>query len=257
MLRIATIFTALLLLATAGAAMAFSASVDPRPPAVRVGPPLVRRSRATGRIEGSVVLSPSLVSRRARFRVYAERGVGAQPPTRVDGDERRNVVVYLDTAADDALLLAGRRKHVAIRQADERFVPHVLAVVRGTTVDFPNDDVVYHNVFSLSRARTFDLGRFATRSSKAVTFPASGTVQVFCHIHSDMSAVVLVLDSPWFGMPDAHGDYAIDDVPPGDYTIVGWHERIRPIAQHVRVRAGETTRLDFDIPLPPIQAAAR
>jgi hypothetical protein len=73
---------------------------------------------------------------------------------------------------------------------------------------------------------------------------------VFCHIHSDMSAVVLVLDNPYFAVPSDAGRYVIDGVPPGDYTVMGWHERIKPIARTVRVVAGETVRLDFNIPIP-------
>jgi hypothetical protein len=138
-------------------------------------------------------------------------------------------------------------------QRDERFAPHVLPVLQGTTVDFPNDDDVYHNVFSLSSAAGkggFDLGRYPKGASKSWTFDKAGTVQVFCHIHSDMSAVVLVLPNPFFASPDDAHRFAIDDVPDGDYTIVGWHERIRPITRKIHVAAGQTTTVDFNIPLP-------
>jgi hypothetical protein len=83
-----------------------------------------------------------------------------------------------------------------------------------------------------------------------VTFDKDGVVQVFCHIHSDMSAVILVLENAFFAQPARDGRYAIEDVPPGEYTVVGWHERIKPVARTVRVVAGETARLDFNIPLP-------
>lgn len=135
-------------------------------------------------------------------------------------------------------------------QRDEQFLPHVLPVTLGATVDFPNGDDIYHNVFSLSSAKTFDLGRFSKGTSKNIVFDKSGTVQVFCHIHSDMSAVVLVLDNPYFAIPSDAGRYVIDGVPPGEYTVVGWHERIKPITRAVRVVSGETVRLDFNIPIP-------
>jgi hypothetical protein len=80
-------------------------------------------------------------------------------------------------------------------------------------------------------------------------------VQVFCHIHSDMSAVVLVLDNPFFTIPVAPGRYAIDGVPAGEYRLVAWHERIKPIVRTVRVRAGQTTILDLNVPLPPLTDA--
>src|SRR5687767_5133680 len=201
---------------------------------------------ATGRIEGDVVISSALSSRRPRFRIYSEPGSGGRPPA-AESDEIRNVVLYVQGAAVPDTV---RPTNALMGQDDERFTPHVLPVLRGSTVDFPNADDVFHNVFSLSSARTFDLGRYPRGSAKSVTFEKSGVVQVFCHIHSDMSAVVLVLDNPHFAVPSSAGRYVIDDVPPGEHTVVGWHERIKPVSRTVKVVAGRTTRLDFNIPLP-------
>ncbi len=147
------------------------------------------------------------------------------------------------------------RIRASIAQRDERFSPHVLPVMLGTSVEFPNEDDVYHNVFSLSSAagvngRGFDLGRYPKGSSRSVTFGRPGVVQVGCHVHSDMSAFVLVLSNPFFASPGEDHRYVLEDVPEGDYTIVGWHERIKPIVRHVRVIAGQTSTLDFNIPLP-------
>ena len=142
---------------------------------------------------------------------------------------------------------SARRNEMA--QSDERFTPHVLPVVAGAQVDFPNRDDIYHNVFSLSRTRTFDLGRYPRGSSKSVTFPKTGIVQVFCHIHSDMSAVVMVLPNAFYATPHSAGRFMIDNVPAGDYTIIGWHERTKSVAQHVHVRAGQTTPIRFSLPL--------
>jgi plastocyanin len=204
------------------------------------------RAPATGRIEGEVVISTALSNRRPRFRIYSDPGPGSRPPA-TETNEIRNVVLYVQNApATDADPSA----HASMTQDDERFVPHVLPIVRGTTVEFPNADDVFHNVFSLSSARTFDLGRYPKGSAKSVTFDQSGIVQVFCHIHSDMSAIVLVLDNPYFAQPALTGRYTIENVPPGEYTVVGWHERIKPVRRTVKVVAGETARLDFDIPLP-------
>jgi plastocyanin len=171
--------------------------------------------------------------------------------------EFANVVIYLDSVPtpDDAV---GAPHRFVMQQQGEAFVPHVLAVLRGSTVAFPNEDPVFHNVFSLSSARTFDLGRYPKGTSKSVRFDRPGPVQVFCHIHSDMSAVVLVLDNPFFTVPAPPGRYTIDDVPAGEYRLVAWHERIKPIVRRVRVRGGETTTLDLDVPLPtPVEASGR
>jgi plastocyanin len=203
-----------------------------------------RPRAATGRIEGGVLLSSTLTARRPRFRIYSDPGPGSRPPARAN-DEMHNVVIYVQKAPWQE----GAEVHAAIKQDDEQFSPHILPVARGTTVEFPNDDVVFHNVFSLSGLKTFDLGRYPKGASKSVQFEKTGIVQVFCHIHSDMSAVVLVLDNPFFAVPD-NAHYVIDNVPPGDYTIVGWHERIKPVTRTVHVVAGETTKIDFNIPIP-------
>jgi plastocyanin len=218
--------------------------------------------RATGRIEGSVVVSTALATRRPDYRIYADPGTGSIAPAQSRdrlADELHNVVIYLD--GDSATLPASRERaernrHGSMAQHNERFVPHVLAVLRGAVVEFPNDDNVYHNVFSLSRdaapnGKGFDLGRYPKGSSKSWTFEIPGTVQVFCHIHSDMSASVLVLSNPYFASPNDDHKFAIDDVPEGDYTIVGWHDRATKVVKRVHIVAGQTTAVDFNIPLPP------
>lgn len=213
--------------------------------------------RATGRIEGTVVISASLTARRPQFRPYADPGAGSLPPAPPKNPiaaEVKNVVVFLETDSARRLVVSQPegRGRASMAQRDERFVPHVLPVLQGATVDFPNEDDVYHNVFSLSSAagRGFDLGRYPKGTSRSVTFSKPGIVQVFCHIHSDMSATVYVLSNPFFASPSEDHRYVIDDVPEGDYTIVGWHERIVPISKRVHVTAGQTTTLDFNIPLP-------
>ena len=214
--------------------------------------PATRRGSAT--VSGRIEVSRALTARRPRFRIYADPGASVAPPAREDAtaDERRNIVVYIERVP--GATTAGTRR-ASMRQHSERFVPHVLPVVRGTTVDFPNDDPLYHNVFSLSRARSFDLGRYPRGHSRAATFDRAGAVQVFCHIHADMSAVVLVLENPYFAIPDATGEYVIPDLPPGDYTLVAWHERIRPIRHALHVADGQRARVDFRIPLPAVDAA--
>jgi len=210
------------------------------------------RARRAGRVEGTVVISKSLSAHRPRFRIYAGDGAALMPPAGDTVDERRNVVLYLVPAAAaasdaDAGSVAD---HAVVRQRDERFAPHVVVVRRGATVDFPNEDAVFHNVFSLSSAKEFDLGRYPRGSSKSLVFERPGVVQVFCHIHADMSAIVLVLENSLFAQPDSSGRFVIDDVPPGEYTVVGWHERIRPVTHVIRVQAGHTSAIDFNIPLP-------
>lgn len=140
-----------------------------------------------------------------------------------DVQDLRRGLVYLDTAPRAAFdeREPGR---VVMDQRNERFVPHLLAVMVGTWVDFPNSDLTYHNVFSLSRAQRFDLGRYAAGRSKAVRMDRPGVVRVFCDIHSHMSAFVVVFNHPFFDVTDVDGRFELPSVPAGSYTLVGWYE---------------------------------
>jgi plastocyanin len=212
-------------------------------------------AQATGRIDGTVTLSRSLASRRIRFRIYSDPGKGATPPSQPApdlADEYGNVVLYLESDREGALSLApsNHPDKPTMTQKDERFIPHVLPILAGTTVEFPNEDEVFHNVFSLSGPRAFDLPKYPAGSSRSVTFGKPGIVNVFCHIHSDMSAVIFVLDNPFFSTPSREGSFSLDGVPPGEYTLVAWHEHIKPVRRKVRVVAGQATTVNFNIPLP-------
>jgi hypothetical protein len=138
---------------------------------------------------------------------------------------------------------------VAIRQLDEEFLPHVAAVTTGSTVEFPNEDLVFHNVFSLSSAATFDLGRYPQHASKSRVFKKSGIVKVFCHLHSHMSAIVRVFDHPYFTTPGTDGRFEIDGLEPGRHEVVAWHERVGESTLSLVVAANETTDANFALPL--------
>lgn len=171
--------------------------------------------------------------------------LGGRPPHGVP-DVRRGLV-YLDVAPRAAF--DDREPGRAVMdQKDETFRPRLLAVPTGTTVDFPNSDSTYHNVFSLSRARRFDLGRYAAGKSKAVRFDRPGIVRVFCDIHSHMSAFVVVFSHPYFRVTDADGRFRIDRVPPGTYTVVGWYEGEARAQQSVTVTAGGVADIELLVP---------
>ena len=135
----------------------------------------------------------------------------------------RRSVVYLESAPSLAFPDAEPQR-ATMDQRNERFVPHVLAITVGTTVDFPNSDNTYHNVFSLRGPRPFDLGRYAAGRSKSVRFDRPGIVRVFCEIHSHMSAFILVFNHRYYAVTGADGRYQINRVPPGRYTLVAWNE---------------------------------
>jgi plastocyanin len=168
------------------------------------------------------------------------------PPPREIPDPRRTVV-YLETAPA-AALESREPMRARMDQRNETFLPHVLAVDVGTIVDFPNNDTTYHNVFSLSKTRKFDLGRYARGKSKPMRFERSGVVRVFCDIHSHMSAFILVFSHPYYAKAEADGRYRIDNVPPGTYTVSAWHEGETRETKTVTVPAqGGDVDLDFTV----------
>jgi len=104
------------------------------------------------------------------------------------------------------------------------FLPHVLAVPAGSTVNFPNEDPIAHNLFSLTPGNTFDLGLYRRGGGKAHEFETAGTVNVYCNVHPNMSAVVHVMSTPYYGFADPNGNYSFD-VPAGRYRVLAWNEQ--------------------------------
>src|SRR5215813_11255348 len=136
------------------------------------------------------------------------------------------VVIRLDPV--DRPAPASPPRHIDMLQRNKQFVPHVVALSVGSTVDFPNVDPIFHNAFSNFSGQPFDIGLYAPRTSRSVTFRTPGIVRVFCNIHSTMSAVIAVVNSPWFAVSQAGGKYVISNVPAGDYVLRLFHERALP-----------------------------
>jgi len=110
-------------------------------------------------------------------------------------------------------------------QKDKTFTPHVLPIRVGTSVDFPNFDPIFHNAFSNYNGKIFDVGLYPPGKSRRVTFATPGIVRVFCNIHANMSAVIVVLNTPYFEATQQNGKFQFNDIPPGDYTLHFFHER--------------------------------
>ena len=164
-----------------------------------------------------------------------------------DVTDRRRAVVYLETAPRGAFEErdAGR---AVLDQRNETFFPNVLAITVGTVVDFPNNDSTYHNVFSLSKPRRFDLGRYAKGRSKSVRFDRPGVVRVFCDIHSHMSAFIIVFNHRYFDTTDAEGRYRIDAIPPGTYSVAAWLDGATRETRTVTIPESGSVELDFAVP---------
>ena len=129
-------------------------------------------------------------------------------------------------AAADSLPVAPM--HATLAQKDKAFDPHLLVVTRGSTVEFPNRDPWFHNVFSLFNGKRFDLGLYEAGTTRTVHFDREGVSYIFCNIHPEMSAIVVVLSSSYFAIPNKQGEFAITSVPPGRYMMHVWSENALP-----------------------------
>jgi plastocyanin len=204
--------------------------------------PASARQGSHGRIEGQVrLLMPPAAA--VPSGVYPSRRVSRPAPR---ASEVASVVVYLKDVVRQADLPVTT---ATIMQKDEAFVPRVVAITRGSTVDFPNFDPFFHNVFSLSRVTSFDLGRYPKGVTRSRRFNTAGLVKVYCHIHSHMSASIMVFDHPYFRMPAADGSFVIDDVPVGTHQISAWHDRAGESVKSIRIDAGRTARIEFELPM--------
>lgn len=201
-----------------------------------------------GSISGRVTLATRMRGVPITTSAYATRSVNNQRPTALP--EMRSVVVYLKDVKYTETLPATTAE---IRQEHESFSPRVVAITRGSTVDFPNFDPFFHNVFSLSAAASFDLGRYQTGKSRSREFTKAGIVKVYCHLHSQMSATIVVFDHPFFATPEIDGSYTLPNVPPGTYTLVGWHERVGEQKSTITVAAGRALHADISLPVEDAQ----
>lgn len=163
--------------------------------------------------------------------------VGSIGSTTHDPVDRRTAVVYLDAGVRQAFEAMPTRR-ARMDQRREQFSPHVLAVTAGTVVDFPNNDLLFHNVMSLAPGNAFDLGRYPKGQSRSVRFDTPGIVPIICDIHAHMSAYVLVFSHPFFSVTDRQGRYALTNVPSGTHTVKVWSELGVAEPRRVTVGAG-------------------
>ncbi|RPI53039.1 MAG: methylamine utilization protein [Acidobacteria bacterium] len=137
----------------------------------------------------------------------------------VSGKPAQHAVVWLEAASEPP---AGQTSRVVLDQRNLTFSPHVLAVRVGTTVEFPNNDKVFHNVFSFRDGKKFDLGMYPKGMSKRIVFDRPGLARLFCNIHPNMAAYVMAIDTPYFAVANERGAFNIAGVPPGTYTYHAW-----------------------------------
>jgi plastocyanin len=198
----------------------------------------------TGDVTGRITLTKRIRGVPLPAVVYQPRAVnprGGEPAPEIN-----NVVVYLKDATFHGALPTTRTQ---IRQISESFSPRVSVITRGSTIEFPNTDPIFHNVFSLSGAATFDLGRFPQGSSRSRVFNKAGLVKVYCHLHSHMSATILVLDHPYFTVPEPDGTFTLSDIPAGRHTLAAWHERVGERTAAIDIESGRVAQADLSLPV--------
>jgi plastocyanin len=201
--------------------------------------PVLAQEQSPGSIRGKIniraMIKPDMVVRERGSHAYGMSSM--THATDSLNNEFGNVVVSLENREGKQTTLHSPTK-ATLDQRNAEFIPHVLPIQRGTVVEFVNRDNTYHNVFSLSPTKKFNIGRRPTGEAVPIQFDKTGVVQIFCDIHSHMSATILVLDTPYFVHPDESGNYVLENIPVGIYTLKVWHERFTNQVRVITITPG-------------------
>ncbi|MDA0204539.1 MAG: carboxypeptidase regulatory-like domain-containing protein [Acidobacteria bacterium] len=176
------------------------------------------------------------------------RGVVVAPASNSTGSvaaELGRIAIYLETD----LPLSANPVTAVIEQRQRRFVTETVVVPKGSRISFPNLDPIFHNVFSLSKTKTFDLGNYPKGSTRFVKLDRPGLVKVYCHLHPDMSAVIMVTPNDHATKPNADGSFSLPNVPPGEHTLVVWHKSAGFFRKPVRLGESGSVVVNFEIPI--------
>jgi len=204
-------------------------------------------SLSAATISGTVRITKPLTRKKVSLsQVYERAAVAATPEQRTAAlpAEYERVAIYLEGG-----LTASKPVTAEVIQRQRRFDPELVIVSPGSKVLFPNTDPIFHNVFSLSKAKQFDLGNYPKGQSRAVHFDKPGIVLVHCHLHPNMNAAVVVAPGPFYARPDEQGNYTIGDVPAGSYTLVAWHKSAGFFRRKIEVKDATPLAVDLEIPL--------
>jgi plastocyanin len=213
---------------------------------------LAQEAKKQGEIRGKITVArieedaqkPPMTDRYSTHRPsIAGSENGALPPVVYKLSEK--AVVYLESEPTKNQTFAPPSVHPVLDQKDLMFHPQVLPILVGTMVDFPNRDNLFHNVFSYSQPKEFDLGRYPTGESRSIRFDRPGVVRVYCDIHSHMNATILILENHYFAVPDDQGSFSIKNVPSGTYTVKFWCGRELAGSQTVTIKGGDAVNVAF------------
>lgn len=203
-----------------------------------------------GDVHGHALITKRLSKKALSPIVYNLRGTaapfGARDAEPVNEFDRMVVILEMEKGGSD--LPPRTPVTEELNQQGARFEPDLIVVPVGSTVRFPNSDPIFHNVFSLSKAQPFDLGYYPQGQSRTVKFNNPGVVQVYCHIHANMYAAIVVTASPWFQKPSSDGSFSFSNVPAGRYRLTAWH-KIAGLHK-VDIQVPETGSADVTIRVP-------
>ena len=163
----------------------------------------------------------------------------------VGSEELQDAVIYIESSNDSRY--KPPEKPVILDQKDLTFVPHVLPVLVGTAVSFPNSDPTRHSVFSPSKPKKFDFGTYAQGSQKQMTFDNPGVVSLLCHVHPEMSAFIVVVETPYYAVSDEKGFYYIKNIPKGKYKVTIWHEWAKSQSRTVEIEENKDITINFSL----------
>jgi plastocyanin len=155
------------------------------------------------------------------------------------------IVVYV--AAEPGVAVPPPAATPSLHQRNAAFLPGFLAIAAGQNVAMPNDDMIFHNVFSYSKPNDFDLGLYAAGESRTVAFKYPGVVKLYCSIHESMNGMIFVAPTPYFDVADAEGHFALRGVPPGKHQIRTWNEKLPDTEQTIRVPASGVSALEISL----------
>jgi plastocyanin len=206
-------------------------------------------------VQGTIVVKRRLTKRKVTVQAEDyQRGTAVE----LEGDsapnalafEKAHVAIYLESPLlAKAAAGASPAPPPTMEQKNRAFVPDLLVIPAGSAVSFPNLDPIFHNVFSLSKPKSFDLGNYPLHQTRMVTFDKPGIVMVNCHLHPNMSATIVISPSGWATHADGDGRFSLADVPPGRYTVVAWHKTAGFFRREIQVTAERDAEVEFLIPL--------
>jgi plastocyanin len=202
-----------------------------------------------------LALALAVAAADARAQAGAVEGRVALDLPGVDLASVGEIVVFVEPE-DGRAIPAPRGAPLVIHQRDARFDPAFLVVVAGQSVQLPNDDLIFHNVFSFSKPNDFDLGSYPRGTSRNVTFRYPGLVRIYCSIHESMSASVFVVPTPWHALAAADGSFAIRGVPAGAWRLRAWSWRLPGASREIAIASGRATRVELALGESPVAPAA-